>query len=366
MPLTLKVNGPGGKSAILKGLKDSATLQQLQIKIEELLGVPMAQQKLRAGFPPKDMTLQDLTAELTSLGIQTGSAITVVKEDTQFTSGDKAPIPVTLPGAQQIIDMGFSVAVALNTLEVSHGEVENALELFVNGIITDESREHVPTAPPVPVTSHGGMTTANRVMVRRVIDADNSCLFNAVGYCMEKNRRIGPKLRKIIADCVRNSPDVYTEAVLGKAPKQYSDWIQDPAQWGGEIELFILSQYYGCEVVAIEIKSAHAYVYGEGKNYSRRIYLLYDGVHYDALAMAAGSPTAPESLDMTQFPAGDESSKQAALAVAAELKEGRQFVDLLGCTLRCMVCNKGLSGQEEALLHARETNHQNFGEYKSS
>jgi len=107
---------------------------------------------------------------------------------------------------------------------------------------------------------------------------------------------------------VRNRPDQYDEAVLGKPPGEYSTWIQDSKTWGGEIELFILSQYYGAEILAIEIKSQHSYVYGarlwcgvvwwvlgagvggsssafvsyfkikgEGKNYQRRIYVLYDG-----------------------------------------------------------------------------------------
>lgn len=42
-------------------------------------------------------------------------------------------------------------------------------------------------------------------MVRRVIDADNSCLFNAVGYLMEKSNKVGPKLRGVIA--VRREAD---------------------------------------------------------------------------------------------------------------------------------------------------------------
>ena len=29
-------------------------------------------------------------------------------------------------------------------------------------------------------------------------------------------------------DVVRNRSDVYSEAVLGKTPKEYSDWIMDP------------------------------------------------------------------------------------------------------------------------------------------
>ena len=78
--------------------------------------------------------------------------------------------------------------------------------------------------------------------------------------------------------------------------------------------------------------------------------------------MAAGSPTASENMDMRQFPAGDEVSKGAALAVAAQLKQTRQFVDLGGATLRCLVCMKGISGEEEARAHARLTSHQNFGQ----
>lgn len=33
---------------------------------------------------------------------------------------------------------------------------------------------------------------------------------------------------------------------------------------GGEIELFILSQHYKVEIVAVEIRSGHLYIYGKG------------------------------------------------------------------------------------------------------
>lgn len=44
-------------------------------------------------------------------------------------------------------------------------------------------------------------------------------------------------------------------------------------------------------------------------------------VHYDAIAGAAGAASAPESMDLRQFPAGDEESKAKALALVAELKK---------------------------------------------
>jgi hypothetical protein len=56
---------------------------------------------------------------------------------------------------------------------------------------------------------------------------------------------------------------VYTEAVLGKPPREYATWIQKPETWGGEIELFVLSGHFRIEIVAIEIRSLHCYCYGE-------------------------------------------------------------------------------------------------------
>lgn len=46
------------------------------------------------------------------------------------------------------------------------------------------------------------------------------------------------------------------------------------------------------------------------------------GVHYDAIA-AAESDSAPSSGDTTQFAASDDEKKQAAIALASELKSVR-------------------------------------------
>ena len=39
-------------------------------------------------------------------------------------------------------------------------------------------------------------------VVRRVIDADNSCLFNAVGYVMQGSRSRAPALRSVLFLCI--------------------------------------------------------------------------------------------------------------------------------------------------------------------
>ncbi len=45
-------------------------------------------------------------------------------------------------------------------------------------------------------------------VVRRKIAADNSCLFNAVGYCMHKSHNKAPFLRNVVAREVAGDPQV--------------------------------------------------------------------------------------------------------------------------------------------------------------
>lgn len=50
-----------------------------------------------------------------------------------------------------------------------------------------------------------------------MIDADNSCLFNSVAYCLEDKRLdMAYELRELVASVVLSDPDEYNEAVLGK------------------------------------------------------------------------------------------------------------------------------------------------------
>ena len=52
-------------------------------------------------------------------------------------------------------------------------------------------------------------------VARRVVDADNSCLFASVGYVMEGTRAAAPKLRALVAKAVVSDPVTYSEAFLG-------------------------------------------------------------------------------------------------------------------------------------------------------
>ncbi|KAB2615653.1 ubiquitin thioesterase OTU1-like [Pyrus ussuriensis x Pyrus communis] len=87
------------------------------------------------------------------------------------------------------------------------------------------------------------------MVVRRVIPSDNGCLFNAVGYVMDHDQKKAPELRQVIAATVASDPTKYSEAFLGKSNEEYCAWILDSEKWG------------------------------------ERVMLIYDGLHYDALAL---------------------------------------------------------------------------------
>ncbi|KAJ0974695.1 hypothetical protein J5N97_016675 [Dioscorea zingiberensis] len=205
------------------------------------------------------------------------------------------------------------------------------------------------------------------VVVRRVIPSDNSCLFNAIGYVMEHDKHKAQELRQVIAAAVGSDPVKYTEAFLGKPNEDYCAWILDSDKWGGAIELSVLSEYYAREIAAYDIQTMRCDLYGQGKKYQERVMLLYDGLHYDAVAMSPFDG-APEEFDQTIFHINSDCSigpvESLALNLVRDENRKRSYTDTANFTLRCGVCQIGVIGQKEAVEHAQATGHVNFQEYK--
>ena len=70
---------------------------------------------------------------------------------------------------------------------------------------------HIILFLPVHATGGGPAPTSVQLpdgscVVRRIIDSDNSCLFNAVGYVMDHSRALAQQLRQVIADRVAADP----------------------------------------------------------------------------------------------------------------------------------------------------------------
>lgn len=93
----------------------------------------------------------------------------------------------------------------------------------------------------------------------------------------------GNYMREIIANAVKDDPSEFSEAVLGKPNKDYCEWIRNPNSWGGAIEVSILSNFYGVEIAVIDTQSGSISKFGEDKCYPHRVFLIYDGIHYDPL-----------------------------------------------------------------------------------
>lgn len=90
-------------------------------------------------------------------------------------------------------------------------------------------------------------------------------------------------MREIIANAVASSPEEYSEAILGKPNSEYCDWIMKSNSWGGAIELSILSKFYGLEIAVVDSSNGIINRFGEDQRFANRIFLIFDGIHYDPL-----------------------------------------------------------------------------------
>jgi ubiquitin thioesterase OTU1 len=118
-------------------------------------------------------------------------------------------------------------------------------------------------------------------LIRKIIPADNSCLFNAINYAMNTCLDNPDIMRELIAVEIKSNPDIYNEAILDKNPFDYCEWIMRNDTWGGGIELSIFSKCFQLRIGVVDINNVTIEYFGE--DYSNIIYLLYDGIHYDVL-----------------------------------------------------------------------------------
>ena len=111
----------------------------------------------------------------------------------------------------------------------------------------------------------------------------------------------------------------YSSVILGKDRDEYVAWILDETSWGGEIELNILAHHYQVEIMAIDVQSLTPLCYGKGPGITKRVFLIYDGIHYDALA--CGVSEKEWGGDITRVEIGDEESKAHVMEVIRDLRE---------------------------------------------
>jgi ubiquitin thioesterase OTU1 len=98
---------------------------------------------------------------------------------------------------------------------------------------------------------------------RKIINADNSCLFNAVNYAINNCINEPQIMRELIAVEIQTNSDFYNEAILEKNPMEYCSWIMQNDTWGGGVELSILSKFFQIEIAVADIKSCNFQFFGE-------------------------------------------------------------------------------------------------------
>lgn len=295
----------------MKGLTAHSTASELKQQLSELFSIKPSDINVLAGFPPKSVNLSDNSITLEALGISSGDTL-IVEEKLNSEAKEK-------------------IAAKKMEQETQYAHIA-------------ESQLNCPG-----------------ILMRKVVPSDNSCLFTSIGYVL--NGKVDPTcgqyMRKIIAEAVGSDPETYSEAILGKPNKDYCTWIQKTDSWGGAIELSILSNFYGMEMAVVDTINAIVNRFGEDKSFGNRIFLIFDGIHYDPLFL---EPLTPDGTIQTMFQVDDETMLEKARQLALEAQSSRQFTDVDKFTLKCLICQSFLKGQTEAQVHAKETGHMNFGE----
>ncbi|XP_063360231.1 ubiquitin thioesterase Otu1 [Cydia amplana] len=303
--VALKVKSKNGQQ-ILKDLTSDSTVGELKVFLSSIAEISADRICVLCGYPPKPLDTSDDSKKLNEIGLKTGETLIVEEKSVQTPSKATPLKPVQ------------------------------------NGVT------HEPVGPSRP-----------GILMKKVVPSDNSCLFTSIGFVLngQVDTTVHTLMRQIIAMEVASDHDTYSEAMLGKPNAEYCTWIQQPSSWGGAIEVAILSRFYGIEMAVVDTLNAIINRFGEDKNYGNRVFLLFDGVHYDPLYLEQN-----DGGIQTMFPSDDLETYREAEQIAHEAKSSRQFTDLNKFTLKCMICDKLLTGQAEAQKHAKETKHANFGE----
>jgi ubiquitin thioesterase OTU1 len=325
------------------------------------------------GFPPS-LVRAFASASLADCGIRGGMTINV-------RSGSKGSFSLIGSADATIAEKIGRENVWKEALEVGGDNIDLVEEVYTQ-LVQGSSATSSATTSGVD---------CNLIAKRVVIPADNSCLFNAVAYLLEHNREdvdssavlreVQHKLRAVVAKEVVKSPEVYSEPVLGVPPGAYATWIADPAHWGGEVEIAVLCGHYQVAIRVVDIGSGALIEYHPSRggtegasvptSKARRIYLLYNGIHYDALACSSSVGASGDTGVLQRarprlvkvFEGGTPYPEEPLFkSLAAELKQAGDYTNLTSedTCIQCMVCFKRCAGETGATRHAMATKHQNF------
>jgi ubiquitin thioesterase OTU1 len=347
--MRFRLRGPNGTHTV--SLDENATINDLCAKITEL--TELIVYDLKSGFPPKTMDISQFSSEAKI--VDTGLKLN--NEQIIVASKDLPDVKFAKPTASHSASMTNSPSSSSNSMPPKKPTAKSSGLANANLPSLQRKANDVESDPPsVPIPSRGGR------MVLRVMEDDNSCLFRSLSCCLLGDSLDGmTELRSIVAQVIQSDPETYSEAVLQKKPDRYATWIQSPDSWGGYVDIKAIAEYLGTEVVSIDVQSGLVTRYCEGAQH--RCFVVYSGIHYDALAFIPdGTSDHDSEFDTKQFDTKDDAFLQAAVTIGKILKERKYFTDTAGFTIKCGDCGWKGKGEKAAQKHAESTGHTKFQE----
>ncbi|XP_044757088.1 ubiquitin thioesterase OTU1 [Coccinella septempunctata] len=305
----LRVKSKSGHH-IINNLQPESTIKELKSELASLTHITVHSLQVLSGFPPKLFDITNENQTLTASGLTSGETLIIEERAENKQEQD----PKMRASSSELLQ-------AINEQENCQG-----------------------------------------ILIKHVVPADNSCLFSSLFFVL--NRKIDDSgeavkwFRELVAETISKDTETYSEAILGKPVTEYCSWIKEPTSWGGAIELSVLANHYGIEIAVVDTMNGIINRFGEDQKYPVRVYLMFDGIHYDPLYMESFK----DGDIKTMFQSEDEATLKHAEQLAREAKSSRQFTDVDNFTLKCLVCGILLRGQVEAQQHAKGTGHANFGE----
>ncbi|KDE07005.1 hypothetical protein MVLG_02741 [Microbotryum lychnidis-dioicae p1A1 Lamole] len=358
--IALRIRGPNGAHSV--SVPAEASLEHLMQKVTETTSIPLHQQELRTGFPPKPIpTSSPSTTTLSQLGLRSGESIQV--------TANTSAAETASPGS---------------AASTSVGNTSTHLDAIASSSTSPLATNHRPSPTAAstsastlakPTSSAGAgryVQVDGGYLCLRTVPDDNSCLFRAVGLLLAPEK---VDLRQLVAEVIRNNPETWSEAVLGQPQESYINTILKPNSWGGAIELAIFASYFNTAIASIDVKTGRVDEFGEGEGYENAAVLVYSGIHYDAVTFSYAEPSSADvypfpnlDFDTRLFSRTSEYDQASLMLIAAQelvtaLRKTHQFTDAATFTLKCEQCGKAIVGEKEARAHASETGHVKFGEY---
>lgn len=345
--MQLRIRAPLGQEVIRLD-DDASSIGDLLLAIESSKKLaPSGKtrvESIKVGFPPKTVAITNPEMQLKETGVASGDLL--------------------------LVSFGSSPATGADA-------VQNEPK---GGVSSAPVSNHASSPPTQSSTSSSipSVPCGSKHLILRNIPDDNSCMFNALAYCLhgpDSYKPSGPcppsKLRKIVADALADDPLEYNELVLGRPVEKYISWIQSKDAWGGAIELGILAKHLQIRINCIDIELGSTIRFQDesegGKSPLGSILLVYLGVHYDVLAVNSILSCDHRADDVCKFAIDSEPEKEAetaARALCAKLQTQNYTTNTTRFRVRCLQCHQVLVGETGASRHANETGHYRFGEVK--